>query len=83
MPPCISSRRKLLTLAGAVLALVFVLCRHPFAPQVARNQLELTAIDVGQGESLLVGSPGDFYYAITPHWFSDPVATGRKGVRNR
>src|SRR5581483_3074198 len=46
-------------LAGAtvVLALLAVLCWHPFSPEVARNQLEVTAIDVGQGDSLLVSFP--------------------------
>ena len=31
---------------------------HPFDPQVAKGWLELTAIDVGQGESLFIGLPG-------------------------
>ena len=43
--------------AAAVLALLVVLCVHPFAPRVAPDQLELTAIDVGQGDSLLVSFP--------------------------
>jgi competence protein ComEC len=30
---------------------------HPFAPVVERGRLELSAIDVGQGDSLLVGFP--------------------------
>lgn len=30
---------------------------HPFAPQVHRGELELTAVDVGQGDSLLVSFP--------------------------
>ena len=37
--------------------LLVLLCWHPFAPEIARNQLELTAIDVGQGDSLLVSFP--------------------------
>jgi competence protein ComEC len=36
------------------LALLFA---HPFAPQVQRGQLEITAIDVGQGDSILVVFP--------------------------
>ena len=44
--------------AAVVLALVVLLCLHPFPPQVAQHQLELTAIDVGQGDSLLVSLPG-------------------------
>jgi competence protein ComEC len=30
---------------------------HPFPPQLARRSLEITAIDVGQGDSLLVATP--------------------------
>jgi competence protein ComEC len=46
-------------LAGttAVLALLALLCWHPFAPGISPNQLELTAIDVGQGDSLFVSFP--------------------------
>ncbi len=40
-----------------VIALVGVLCIHPFPPQVAPGRLELTAVDVGQGESLFVAFP--------------------------
>ncbi len=39
---------------GILLAL---LLWHPFAPEVHRGELELTAIDVGQGDSLLVLFP--------------------------
>jgi competence protein ComEC len=37
--------------------LLVVLVWHPFAPVVARGVLEMTAIDVGQGDSLLVAFP--------------------------
>jgi competence protein ComEC len=43
-----------LTAAGLSLAL---LLRHPFAPDLRRGELEVTAIDVGQGESLFVAFP--------------------------
>jgi competence protein ComEC len=43
--------------AAAVAVLLAVLCWHPFPPDVARRQLELTAIDVGQGDSLLISFP--------------------------
>jgi competence protein ComEC len=53
--------RALLTwrwLSGAaVLALFVLLFWHPFPPQVWAGQLELTVIDVGQGDSLLVAFP--------------------------
>jgi competence protein ComEC len=41
--------------AAGCLGLVFV---HPFAPDIHTGELELTAIDVGQGDSLLVVFPG-------------------------
>ena len=43
--------------ALAAVALLVLIIRHPFAPQLATHTLELTAIDVGQGDSLLVGLP--------------------------
>ncbi len=42
---------------GVVLALFAVLLWHPFAPDVRLGKLELTAIDVGEGDSLLVATP--------------------------
>ena len=56
-----SVARALLTwrwLSGAaVIALFILLFWHPFPPQLWAGQLELTAIDVGQGDSLLVAFP--------------------------
>lgn len=43
--------------AALVSVLVGVLCIHPFAPRLDSGSLELTAIDVGQGESLFVAFP--------------------------
>jgi competence protein ComEC len=44
--------------AGAAVALLLgVMVWHPFAPKVTRGTLELTAIDVGQGDSLLAAFP--------------------------
>ena len=40
-----------------VVVLVGVLCIHPFPPQIDAGRLELTALDVGQGESLFVVFP--------------------------
>src|SRR5262249_18840721 len=42
------------TVAGALLALMLW---HPFAPTLHAGELELTAIDVGQGDSILVVFP--------------------------
>ena len=42
---------------AAVLALFALIFWHPFPPALHRGELELTAIDVGQGDSLLVCFP--------------------------
>lgn len=42
---------------GAVLALFALIFWHPFPPAIHPGELELTAIDVGQGDSLLVCFP--------------------------
>jgi competence protein ComEC len=38
-------------------ALLFVVATYPFAPKLERGKLEVTVIDVGQGDSLFVGFP--------------------------
>jgi competence protein ComEC len=43
--------------ATAVLLTFALLVIHPFPPNIAAKTLELTAIDVGQGDSLLVAFP--------------------------
>ncbi len=43
--------------AAAVAVLLALMLWHPFAPDVHPGELELTAIDVGQGDSLLVLFP--------------------------
>lgn len=48
-------RRRLLI--PPALALLAVIVWHPFEPQRVAGALELTMIDVGQGESLLAGFP--------------------------
>lgn len=40
-----------------LLIALFLLIRSPFAPATERGELELTAVDVGQGDSLLLVSP--------------------------
>ena len=42
---------------AAVAALLALTVLHPFAPLVERGKFELSAIDVGQGDSLLVSFP--------------------------
>jgi competence protein ComEC len=51
------SLRSSLAALALVLALFAVIFWHPFPPVVRRGDLELTAIDVGQGDSLLVCFP--------------------------
>jgi competence protein ComEC len=43
--------------AATVLILFVLVYWHPFPPAISRGQLELTAIDVGQGDSLLIAFP--------------------------
>lgn len=43
--------------SAAVLALLAVLVGHPFPPRTTPGSLEVTMIDVGQGECLLIGFP--------------------------
>ena len=51
------SRRWRWPAAALYLALLALLVAHPFPPRAESGSLELTAIDVGQGESLLLGLP--------------------------
>jgi competence protein ComEC len=53
----IGSRRARWPALAAVLALFALLLWHPLPPQLQPGTLELTAIDVGQGDSLLVVFP--------------------------
>ena len=43
--------------AGVLAVLMTLLLWHPFAPDVARNRLEMTVVDVGQGDSILLTFP--------------------------
>jgi competence protein ComEC len=51
-------RRSRFAALGTILVLFAVLLWHPFPPALSRGALELTAIDVGEGDSLLVATPG-------------------------
>jgi competence protein ComEC len=54
-----SWKRKMLVGTGGALALgTLTIAIHPFAPKWAKGKLELTTLDVGQGDSLLIVSPG-------------------------
>ena len=49
--------RGQLASAGLVVGLLMLIVSHPFPPDYLPGQLELTAIDVGQGEALLMALP--------------------------
>jgi competence protein ComEC len=51
------SLRLAWTALAAVLVLFALIFWHPFPPALHRGELELTAIDVGQGDSLLICFP--------------------------
>ncbi len=51
-------RRWTMTAGIAVAALFALILWHPFQPVLKRGRLEVTAIDVGQGDSLFVAFPG-------------------------
>jgi competence protein ComEC len=55
----LSRRRRLLVIAGwaALVVSAFWICAVPPHPQLRPGVLELTAIDVGQGDSILLVSP--------------------------
>jgi len=49
--------RKQRWAALALAALILVVCTHPFSPQLDPRALEVTVLDVGQGDSLFVSFP--------------------------
>jgi len=52
-----ASRVWLTAAAGALAVLLTLLVWHPFAPRIARHELEMTVVDVGQGDSILLTFP--------------------------
>jgi competence protein ComEC len=52
-----ASRVWRMAATAAVFALLVLLLRSPFAPRVEAGLLEITAIDVGQGDSILIAFP--------------------------
>ena len=54
----LSVRRKLPWIAFAAwLILAVLIAAHPFAPRLVRGRLEVTVLDVGQGDSIFVAFP--------------------------
>ena len=52
-----ASRLWRIAVASVLFALLGLMIWHPFAPRIERGTLEITAIDVGQGDSLLLAFP--------------------------
>jgi competence protein ComEC len=52
-----SARRRERYLAVPLAALVLVVITYPFPPKLAKGRLELTVLDVGQGDSLFAAFP--------------------------
>ncbi|MFN7993502.1 MAG: ComEC/Rec2 family competence protein [Bryobacteraceae bacterium] len=52
-----AGRRWQLASATSALTLIAVLLWHPFPPDIARKHLEMTLVDVGQGDSILLTFP--------------------------
>ncbi len=49
--------RRRIASAAAVVAAALCVAAHPFPPHVERDRFELTALDVGQGDSLFLALP--------------------------
>jgi competence protein ComEC len=53
-----SSRRRQLAAFAATVATLAIVIVHPFPPWLTTGQLEMTVLDVGQGESIFLAMPG-------------------------
>jgi competence protein ComEC len=56
---CLAARRAIPAALAAipVLAAALLIVAHPFPPELPHNRLEVTALDVGQGDSIFVVAP--------------------------
>jgi competence protein ComEC len=55
----LTAKRRAARAAGAaVLVMALLIAIHPFRPQLQRGRLEVTVLDVGQGDSIFVAFPG-------------------------
>jgi competence protein ComEC len=62
-------------------ACIVVIAIHPFAPKLSRSQLELTVLDVGQGDSLFMATPDGHAMLIDGGGGTGPIKI--RGVRTR
>ena len=78
----LTRKRYLQWATSATLAACIVLIAiHPFAPNLLRNQLELTVLDVGQGDSLFLATPDGHAMLIDGGGGTGPIKI--RGVRTR
>lgn len=54
----LAKRRAALVAGAAVATLAVVIAIYPFAPRLDAQRLEITMVDVGQGDSIFVAFPG-------------------------
>lgn len=62
-------------------ACIVLISIHPFSPNLSRSQLELTVLDVGQGDSLFMATPDGHAMLIDGGGGTGPIKI--RGVRTR
>ena len=74
-----ASRIWRIAATAVVFGLLAILVWHPFAPRIEKGVLEITAIDVGQGDSILVAFPDGKLMLVD----GGGIPTFRGGVKSR
>ncbi len=77
------SRRRMweISLAACVAACAILIAVHPFAPALAAGKLEVTVLDVGQGDSIFVAAPNGATLLVDGGGFEGLSRAG--GMRTR